>query len=101
MHPQVQPSVQDWLVDVQEKGRLVEKALQLLAENFPKGEYENKNACKSLLPHPRAVLQHDLFSEAGLKNKAILLHSVSRFDWREGRYMLAEESVGLVNNIRK
>ena len=92
MHPLVQLSVQDWLAEAQEMERIGEQALQLLAESFPNGEYENRKACESLLPHARAVLQRNLSSESALKNKAILLYNVSWFEWRQGRYMSAEES---------
>jgi tetratricopeptide (TPR) repeat protein len=92
VHPLVQLSVQDWLAEAQETERIGEQALQLLAESFPNGEYENQKACESLLPHARVVLQHNLSSESALKNKAILLHNVSWFELRQGRYMSAEES---------
>jgi tetratricopeptide (TPR) repeat protein len=93
MHPLVQLSVRDWLAEVAEDGHVAEQAVQLLAERFPNGEYENKKACESLLPHARAVLQCNLSSESGLKNKASLLHNLGWFEWREGRYAWAEEIV--------
>jgi hypothetical protein len=70
MHPQVQLSVRNWLAEAEEDGRVAEQAVQLLAERFPNGDYRNKKACESLLPHARAVLQYNLSSEPGLKNKA-------------------------------
>ena len=93
MHPLVQLSVQDWLAEAQENGRVAEQAVQLLAESFPNGEHKNKKVCELLLPHARAVLQCNLSSESGLKNKASLLHNVGWFEWRQGRYRWAEESV--------
>ena len=93
MHPLVQLSVRDWLAEAEEDGRVAEQAVQLLAERFPNGEYKNKKACESLLPHARAVLQYNLSSGSGLKNKASLLHNLGWFEWREGWYTWAEESV--------
>jgi tetratricopeptide (TPR) repeat protein len=101
MHPLVQLSVQDWLAEAQETERIGEQALQLLAGSFPDGEYENQKACESLLPHARAVLQHNLSSKSALKNKAILLHNVSWFEWQQGRYMSAEESARAAYMIRE
>jgi len=93
MHPLVQLSVRDWLAEVGEDGHVAEQAVQLLAKRFPNGEYENKKACQSLLPHARAVLQCNLSSKSGLRNKASLLHNLGWFEWREGRYTWAEESI--------
>jgi hypothetical protein len=68
MHPLVQLSVRDWLAEAEEDGRVAKLAVQLLAERFPNGDYRNKNACESLLPRARAILQYNLSSESGLKN---------------------------------
>ena len=56
MHRLVQLSVHVWLELHNEKQRYAVEALALLADRFPNGEHENREACESLLPHAQAVL---------------------------------------------
>lgn len=57
---------------------------------FPgSGLYESWRTCKVLLPHARAVLQHDPEADAGQIKRAMLRRNVARYDFDQGRYQVA------------
>ena len=91
MHPLVQLSVQDWLASVDEKTQFAEEALQLLAAKFPNSEHEDRARCELMLLHARAVLQHVVEPASGMSNRATIPYKVAWFDWRQGRYISANE----------
>jgi tetratricopeptide (TPR) repeat protein len=86
IHPLVQLAVQYIL---EQSGRSVfymGQALQLISVRFPAGKHENKVICESLLPHARAVLQHDMGLDAMASSRGRLSYNVGWFEWRQGRY---------------
>ena len=93
IHPLVQLAVQYIL---EQSGQIVfytRQALQLITDRFPTGEHENKVICESLLPHARAVLQHDIRLDATASSRRRLLHNVGWFEWRQGKYESAYQNV--------
>ncbi|KAH0565091.1 hypothetical protein GP486_001509 [Trichoglossum hirsutum] len=91
MHRLVQLSVHIWLEQQKEMSSQAEKALALLTDRFPNGEHENRETCELFLPHAQAVLQHQFMSQSSAIHRAILLHNIGWFDWRQGRYDLAHK----------
>jgi tetratricopeptide (TPR) repeat protein len=86
IHPLIQLSIQYILEQSGQTAMYKGLALQLIAERFPIGEHENKVVCESLLPHAQAVLQYDIKSIAIADVRAGLLYRVGWFEWRQGRY---------------
>ena len=89
IHSLVQTSVHYWLEQRNEKMDYMRQALQLLAEEFPSGEHENKETCELMLAHAQAVLRNDCALEDDLGYRAALLYHVGWFNWRQGRYISA------------
>ena len=100
VHPLVQLSVQCWLEEEDKVVDCAGNALQIIADKFPDGEHENRETCVSLLPHARAVLQHFPSSDCHVENGATLLHNVGWFEWRQGWYQAASESVQVAYALR-
>ena len=99
IHPLVQASVHYWLEQRSEKEDYAGQALQLLAEEFPKGEHEHKETCESMLAHAQAVLCHKCISEDDMRHRAALLYNIGWFNWRQGRYVSAYEAASESYNI--
>jgi hypothetical protein len=93
IHRLVQLSIHVWLEQHKQRERYEEEALALLAERFPSGEHENKEACETLVAHAQAVLKYYCDSEPSLKRRSTLLYNISWFDWQQGRYDLAYEKI--------
>ncbi len=89
MHRLVQLATQKWL-QIQgaiEKWR--EKALVVVADIFPDGEFESWTTCESLLPHAQKVLEVQVTNEVYQSKISNLLSSVACFDNHRGRYEIA------------
>ena len=93
IHPLVQLAVQYILEQLGQTVFYTRQALQLITDRFPTGEHENKVICESLLPHARAVLQHDIRLDAMASSRRRLLYNVGWFEWRQGRYESAHHNV--------
>jgi len=92
IHPLVQASVHYWLEQRSQKTDYASQALQLLAEEFPNGEHEHEEMCKSMLAHAQAVLCHTCTSENDMRHRAALLYNVGCFHWRQERYVSAYQA---------
>jgi tetratricopeptide (TPR) repeat protein len=86
---------------VQQRTKVVEGVLRLMAERFPNGEHKNRARCEALLPHARAVLRHASGRHSSIKDYGTLLHNIGWFDWGQGRYMRAQESVQKAYDLRR
>ena len=85
----MQASVHYWLEQRSEKADYAGEVLQLLAEEFPNGEYEYKETCELMLAHAQAVLCHKCISENDMRHRVALLYNVGWFNWRQERYVSA------------
>jgi tetratricopeptide (TPR) repeat protein len=101
IHPLIQLSIQYILEQSGQTAMYKGLALQLIAERFPIGEHENKVVCESLLPHAQAVLQDDIKSIAIADVRAGLLHRVGWFEWRQGRYESAYQTLQSAYQTRR
>ncbi len=87
MHRLVQLSTQAWLEVQNTTTNWRNKALHVLAEHFPNGSYfEYWQDCETLLPHARAILQYQCFSDDACLDCAKLLENLACFDYTQGRY---------------
>ena len=101
MHPLVQASVHYWLEQRNEKVDFTGQALQLLAKEFPDGEYEHKETCESMLAHVQKVLCYDSSSEPDLVNRATLLYKLAYFNSWQGRYFSAYREISEAYDIHR
>jgi hypothetical protein len=63
VHRLVHLSTQKWLALEGTLEKWQKRALELIAENFPSGEYETWKTCEVLLPHALAALRYTHLSE--------------------------------------
>jgi Tfp pilus assembly protein PilF len=91
IHRLVQISTQRWLELQGETAKWREEALEVLTAEFPSGHYETWVTCGALSPHIQAVARYTFTSDRNLLQRAKLLHNVSYYDERQGRYNLAYE----------
>jgi len=100
IHPLVQASLQYWLEQKQQKAIYASKALKLLAEEFPIGEYGNKEICGVLFAHAQVVLSYHCNLE-DQRYRAALLHNLGWFECTRGNYVAAYQAIFEAYNIRQ
>jgi tetratricopeptide (TPR) repeat protein len=89
MHRLVQLATRKWLELQHSEKEWQEKALGLLAEKFPTGEYKYWEICQMLLPHAQAVIGYNFSTETYLLRRARLLRKLARYDLTCGRYSIS------------
>ena len=90
MHRLVQLSTQAWLKVQQRTAEWIKEALSVLEMRFPgTGQYETWRTCEVLLPHARALLQHEPVANDAQKSRAVLRTNVARYEFDQGRISLA------------
>ena len=101
MHRLVQLATQKWL-EIQGKiGEWQVKALLVVANMFPEGEFENWKMCESLLPHAQKVIQNaDVIKSNPLEFSNLLSH-MARFDTERGQYETAGARYSAAIDMRK
>jgi len=101
IHRLVQLATRKWLEVHGEIMRWNQKALQLLSEVFPDGDYQNWKLCGPLLPHIEMVLSCSFQSQNELLQKASVLHNLSWYLWAKGDYQLSKSKAEQALEIRK
>lgn len=88
LHRLVQMATRKWLEMQGTTGKWQEKALSVVADIFPLGNFETWTMCESLLPHAQTVIQ---YGTNGIcpERYWYLLTKVARFDMLQGRYEMA------------
>ena len=89
VHRLVQLATRSWLEMQGTKENWQEKALLVLADMFPAGNFESWTTCESLLPHAQTVTQYENANEACPERFAHLLRNMAHFDMMQGRYEIA------------
>ena len=89
VHRLVQLATRKWLEMQGTKEKWQEKALLLLADMFPAGNFESWTTCESLLPHAQIVTRYENVNEACPEQFAHLLKNMAQFDKLQGRYEIA------------
>ena len=80
IHSLVQLAVRRWLELCGELESWREEALRLLAQTFPKGEFNVWGTCDALLPHVELLLQSTSTSPQPTTNRATILNNAALFD---------------------
>ena len=89
IHRLVQLATRKWL-EIQGKiGAWQERALLVIADKFPSGEFENWPTCESMLPHAQKVLQYGDVRENHPIQVSKLLWNVALLELEQGRYRTA------------
>ncbi|CZR65200.1 related to kinesin light chain 1 [Phialocephala subalpina] len=89
MHRLVQLATQKWLEKYQEVERWRGKAVEVVSNAFPNGDYSNWEMCETLWPHAQEVLRSKFALDAYYLAQASLLYHMAWYSWLQGRYVLA------------
>jgi tetratricopeptide (TPR) repeat protein len=89
VHRLIQLSTQRWLTLQHTQAEWQEKALELMAEAFPNGEYGTWKECESLLLHAKCVTKYNYVQKTTLLRRAYLLEHIGRYDKEQGRFEAA------------
>ncbi|KAF2195361.1 hypothetical protein K469DRAFT_545893, partial [Zopfia rhizophila CBS 207.26] len=90
MHALVQFCTRVWLSSFSESERWKGEFLELMAQEFPSGEYENWAKCQQLLPHAEPLYDTEPASEQLLKAWAQVLTNAAWYLWMKGSYQTAQ-----------
>ena len=101
VHRLVQLSTQKWLALQGTQNEWQEKALELMARNFPSGEHETWQACEVLYPHALTALRCSHPSKIMLLQRAKLLQNLATYDEVQGRYNIASPRCREVLQVRE
>jgi hypothetical protein len=90
MHALVQFCTQVWLSSFGDKERWGSQFVELMAKEFPSGEFENWATCEQLLPLIEALLYAELSIEETTKAQVHVLRNAAEYLWRKGQYDMAQ-----------
>ncbi|KAI3326475.1 hypothetical protein HD806DRAFT_408973 [Xylariaceae sp. AK1471] len=91
IHALVQFCTRDWLCSRCEEELWRRRFLNLMATEFPTGEFQNRAKCQQLLPHLETLYEQELPGDEAAKEWAQLLTNVAWYLWREGQYDAAQD----------
>lgn len=91
MHRLVQFSMKKWLEHHDELENWREKYINIMANSFPIGEYENWTVCGKLFPHAEIVLLYLPTNEDYLVQWASILSNAAWYSRKKGSYNMAED----------
>ena len=89
IHRLVQLAIRKWLEKYQEAKRWQGKAVEVVSNAFPNGDYSNWEMCETLWPHAQEVLRSKFISDVSYLAQAVLLYHMAWYSWLQGRYVLA------------
>jgi tetratricopeptide (TPR) repeat protein len=90
MHALVQFCMRVWLSSFSEMERWKREFVELLAQEFPSGQFENWKQCEQLLPHVEPLYDIEPASELSLKAWAQVLTNAAWYLQMKGRYPTAQ-----------
>ncbi|KAB2576154.1 Kinesin light chain [Lasiodiplodia theobromae] len=90
MHALVQFCTRVWLSSSGEAERWKGAFVELMAREFPTGEFENWGRCQQLLPHVESLLDGEAATDELLKALAQILANVGWYMWMKGDYKAGE-----------
>ncbi|KAL6904231.1 TPR-like protein [Trichoderma evansii] len=97
MHRLVQLSMKNWLKAFGLQEMFEQQYIELMAESFPTGEYENWAICRDLFAHIQVALDYRL-DENMLEEWATLCHNGGVYAHLQGKYDIAER---MANKAKK
>ena len=86
VHRLIQLSTQRWLSLQHQQTEWQQKALEMVTEAFPTGDYGTWKECESLLLHAKCVTRHKYTHDSLLLQRADLLENMARYDESQGRF---------------
>ncbi|RYN86677.1 hypothetical protein AA0119_g12662 [Alternaria tenuissima] len=90
MHAIVRFCTRVWLSSFSEPERWKGEFVELLAQDFPSGHYENWKQCEQLLPHVELLYEAEPASEQLLTAWAQVLTNAASYLWMKGNYQTAQ-----------
>ncbi|KAF2677737.1 TPR-like protein [Lentithecium fluviatile CBS 122367] len=90
MHALVQFCTQVWLSSFREAERWKREFIELMAREFPSGQFENWMQCQQLLPHIEPLYDTKPDSEQSSKAWARVLTNTAWYLWMKGSYQTAQ-----------
>ncbi|CAG7965533.1 unnamed protein product [Penicillium salamii] len=100
MHRLVQLTVRTWLKTHGQEEEWKERFISNLVGEFPTGEYENWERCRSLFPHVRSAVLHRPKSLDSLRNWAALLYRGAWYARECGNISDARDMAAMSRNQR-
>ncbi|KAL8771214.1 MAG: hypothetical protein Q9194_004963 [Teloschistes cf. exilis] len=90
MHRLVQFAMRKWLEQRQELEGWKEVYIDIMADAFPSGRYENWGRCQMLFPHAELVMEYRPIEESFLQRWAAVLGNAAWYAAEQGSYDNAE-----------
>ncbi|KAF2190151.1 TPR-like protein [Zopfia rhizophila CBS 207.26] len=90
MHALVQFCTQVWLSSFGDSQRWKRKFIELMAREFPTGQFENWAKCQQLLPHIESLYNSEPATDESLKEWAQILTNAAWYMWMKGSYKTAQ-----------
>ncbi|KAJ5843194.1 uncharacterized protein N7525_000935 [Penicillium rubens] len=100
MHRLVQLTVRTWLKIYGQEEEWKERFIKNLYDEFPTGQYENWERCRSLFPHVRSAMSHRPKSQDSLRNWATLLYKGAWYATECGSIGVAEDMAAMSRKQR-
>ncbi|KAL8763279.1 MAG: hypothetical protein Q9194_007383 [Teloschistes cf. exilis] len=91
MHRLVQFAIQKWLEQRQELEGWKERYINIIADAFPSGRYENWGRCQMLFPHAELAMEYRPIEEGFLQRWAAVLGNAAWYAAEQGSYDNAEQ----------
>ncbi|KAI4193680.1 MAG: hypothetical protein LQ350_008211 [Teloschistes chrysophthalmus] len=91
MHRLVQFAIRKWLEQRQELEKWKERYINIIADAFPSGRYENWGRCQTLFPHAELVMEYRPIEESFLQRWAAVLGNAAWYAAEQGSYDNAEQ----------
>ncbi|KAF2188819.1 hypothetical protein K469DRAFT_702535 [Zopfia rhizophila CBS 207.26] len=91
MHALVQFCTQVWLSSSGDAWRWRQKFVELVAQEFPTGQFENWAKCQRLLPHIASLYDVEPTTDDCLKDWAQILSNAAWYMWMMGSYKAAQD----------
>ena len=100
MHRLVQLTVRTWLKTYGLEEEWKERFIKTLYGEFPTGQYENWERCRSLFPHVRSAVLHQPKSQDSLQSWAALLYKGAWYATECGNISVAEDMAAISRKQR-
>ena len=101
MHRLVQLATRKWLELYQRTEDYKEKAVSVLSDHYPDGNYENWNRCELLEPHAQIIFGYKYSSQRFRLQQALVLHNGTWYASVRGGYEVANDRIDAAVKIRK
>ncbi|KAF1962686.1 hypothetical protein CC80DRAFT_512061 [Byssothecium circinans] len=93
MHQLVQFCTREWLSSFHKAEQWKRRFMALIAQEFPKGSFDNWTRCQALFPHVTLMFENEPTQEELLADWAQVLSNAGWYLWMKGQYKEAERIV--------